>query len=259
MPALLLRDRHILPFVLVLPPLPGFNRRPPSATVPASASSYGAVLLPLDVRSLARSSVAMPARPSPLITKGHGILPGSSKLSPFSPLPSELPRTPVDGRFDALKSAGDAMKTPITPPTAYTDFLKAAMNSPAVSSAPPTSLPYSPALSTSGSYRHHGGSYTPATPYSGISIRRSRRGGLPPSPSSANSSPSSDGPRSARSTRSTRSCPDYDDDDDGAEEEDRAQLSDGRVTVKQVVTTTVTYTPRMSLLPAPKGKRRRVA
>lgn len=257
MPALLLRDRHILPFVLVLPPLPGFNRRPPSATV--SASSYGAVLLPLDVRSLARSSVAMPARPSPLITKGHGILPGSSKLSPFSPLPSELPRTPVDGRFDALKSAGDAMKTPITPPTAYTDFLKAAMNSPAVSSAPPTSLPYSPALSTSGSYRHHGGSYTPATPYSGISIRRSRRGGLPPSPSSANSSPSSDGPRSARSTRSTRSCPDYDDDDDGAEEEDRAQLSDGRVTVKQVVTTTVTYTPRMSLLPAPKGKRRRVA
>ncbi|KAI5849939.1 hypothetical protein BZA05DRAFT_63869 [Tricharina praecox] len=192
----------------------------------------------------------MPARPSPLITKGHGILPGSSKLSPFSPLPSELPRTPIDGRFDALKNADDALKTPITPPTAYTDFLKAAMNSPAVSSAPPSSLPYSPALS-SGSYRHSG-YYTPATPYSGISIRR-RRGGLPPSPSSANSSPSTEGPRSARSTRS---CPD---DDDDAEEEDRAQLSDGRVMVKQVVTTTVTYTPRMSLLPAPKGKRRRIA
>ncbi|KAF8458691.1 hypothetical protein BGX38DRAFT_461721 [Terfezia claveryi] len=33
---------------------------------------------------------------------------------------------------------------------------------------------------------------------------------------------------------------------------------DGTVTIKQVVTTTVTFKPRMSLMPAPKGKRRRI-
>ncbi|KAF8454080.1 hypothetical protein BDZ91DRAFT_801957 [Kalaharituber pfeilii] len=33
---------------------------------------------------------------------------------------------------------------------------------------------------------------------------------------------------------------------------------DGMVTIKQVVTTTVTFKPRMSLMPAPKGKRRRI-
>ena len=33
---------------------------------------------------------------------------------------------------------------------------------------------------------------------------------------------------------------------------------DGSVTIKQVVTTTVTFKPRMSLMPAPKGKRRRI-
>jgi hypothetical protein len=196
---------------------------------------------------------------------------GASKspFSPFSPLPSELPRTPIDGRFDALKSHDEAMKTPITPPTAYTEFLKATINSPAVSSAPPTSLPYSPvsARSTTSSFRHSGGYYTPATPYpppmsAQMNMRRSRRG-IPPSPSSskstrtANSSPSTESPRSARSTRS---CPvDDDEDDKAAAAADAAQLSDGRVTVKQTITTTVTYTPRMALMPAPKGKRRRVA
>jgi hypothetical protein len=48
--------------------------------------------------------------------------------------------------------------------------------------------------------------------------------------------------------------------EDDDESCDHDQLDDGRVTVKQVVTTTVTYsTPRMSLLPAPKGKRRRIS
>lgn len=209
----------------------------------------------------------MPARPSPLITKGHGIMGGASKspFSPFSPLPSELPRTPVDGRFDAIKNHDEAMKTPITPPTAYTEFLKATINSPAVSSAPPTSLPYSPVSASTSSFRHSG-YFTPVTPYpppmsaqlAGGGMRRSRRG-VPPSPSSANSSPSTESPRSARSTRSCPVDDEEEEDDDDDDVEDAAQLSDGRVTVKQTITTTVTYTPRMALLPAPKGKRRRVA
>jgi len=213
----------------------------------------------------------MPARPSPLITKGHGFVIGSSK-SPFSPLPSELPRTPIIGHFDALKSHEDAMKTPITPPTAYTEFLKNTMNSPAIASSPAHSLPYSPATQSAGvGYRSHHGYYTPATPYPAplsapMGMRKSIRGaGMPPSPSSANtstdSSPSTGSPRSAGSTRR---CPVDEEEEEEEEDDDEScdhdQLDDGRVTVKQVVTTTVTYsTPRMSLLPAPKGKRRRIS
>ncbi|MCJ1441857.1 MAG: hypothetical protein MMC23_002349 [Stictis urceolatum] len=46
-------------------------------------------------------------------------------------LPSELPRSPLSALGGAIKQEEDNMKTPITPPTAYTDFLKAL--SPAVS------------------------------------------------------------------------------------------------------------------------------
>jgi hypothetical protein len=209
----------------------------------------------------------MPARPSPLITKGHGFVLGSGNKSPFSPLPSELPRTPVIGQFDALRSRDEVMKTPITPPTAYTEFLKNTINSPAIASPTSHSLPYTPAtLSAGTSYRSHHGYYTPATPYPAplsapMGGRRSARGGLPPSPTSAgsstNSSPSTESPRSG----GTRRCPVDDDDEADDSGSDHEQLaSEERVTVKQVVTTTVTYsTPRMSLMPAPKGKRRRIA
>ena len=58
-----------------------------------------------------------------------------------------------------------------------------------------------------------------------------------------------------------------DDDDDDDEDEPMEEVKrirkktinkDGTVTIKQVVTTTVTFKPRMSLMPAPKGKRRRI-
>ena len=223
----------------------------------------------------------MPARPTPLITKGHGFVVGPSK-SPFSPLPSELPRTPIMGHFDGLKSRDDAMKTPISPPTAYTEFLKNTMNSPALAISPARSLPYSPASHSAGPYYRSptsgggGGYYTPATPYpaplsapSGL-VRRSVRG-LPPSPTSAHSTNSStsttESPRSAGgSAGGTRRCAVSDDEEEEDDESDESdddchdRLDDGRVMVKQVVTTTVTYsTPRMSLLPAPKGKRRRLS
>lgn len=53
-----------------------------------------------------------------------------------------------------------------------------------------------------------------------------------------------------------------DDEDEPMEEVKRVRKKtinkDGTVTIKQVVTTTVTFKPRMSLMPAPKGKRRRI-
>jgi hypothetical protein len=182
----------------------------------------------------------MPARPAPLTTTNHSMIPSKA---PFSPLPSELPRTPIHGHFDTLKSHDEILKTPITPPAAYTDFLKNTINSPAVSSPRP---PQSPAHPTSASYRTHFGYYTPTTPYPlPTSARRLR---IPKSSSSANS-PSTESPGSSRSP---------------SEDEVEAEINRGsnghrQVTVKQVVTTTVTYTPtRMNLLPAPKGKRRRL-
>ncbi|KAI5807543.1 hypothetical protein DFH27DRAFT_324706 [Peziza echinospora] len=52
------------------------------------------------------------------------------------------------------------------------------------------------------------------------------------------------------------------DEDEVMEEVERTRRKsigkDGVVTIKQVVTTTVTFKPRMSLMPAPKGKRRRI-
>jgi hypothetical protein len=281
----------------------------------------------------------MPARPSPLNTKGHGIT-VLSKNS-FSPLPSELPRTPVYGHFDAFKSYEEAMKTPITPPSAYMEFLKNTANSPAIAS--PNLLhhfPYSPAPSSGGSatssssaplpgcrsLSHHG-FYTPATPYpphplpsshphsssapvliphshshslSLPSSAKTRKPRMPHSPASGNPSPTTSNSgsqeqssfRSAVSvdslgrdserahsavdseidkdetmsrgrsrSRSRSSCSGSSSSSSRSSSSSGSSSSDsGRVTVKQVVTTTVTYTPRtMSLMPAPKGKRRRIA
>ncbi|PWW76298.1 hypothetical protein C7212DRAFT_344781 [Tuber magnatum] len=154
--------------------------------------------------------------------------------APFSPLPSEIPRTPLNGHFEGLKSHEDSLKTPITPPAAYTEFLKNTVSSPAIQS------PRLPPPDLGKSYGYY---TTPTTPYAAA-----RRLKIPASPASSNCSPSTESPAS-----STSRSPSY--------EEVEGEVRQGgqrQVTVKQVVTTTVTFTPRMSLMPAPKGKRRRI-
>lgn len=166
----------------------------------------------------------------------------STSRAPFSPLPSELPRTPINGHFEGLKSHEECLKTPITPPAAYTEFLRNTVNSPALKSPgfPPTSAR---------AHANTQGYYTPTTPYP-LPASAARRLRIPSSPASANYSPSTESPGSAASRSPS---------DEEADGEVRSsQNSQRQVTVKQVVTTTVTFTPRMSLMPAPKGKRRRI-
>lgn len=175
--------------------------------------------------------------PTPL-SIGHS----SSSRSPFSPLPSELPRTPINGHFDGLKTHEECLKTPITPPAAYTEFLRNTITSPALKSPgyPPTSGKL---------HANTQGYYTPTTPYP-LPQSAARRLRIPSSPASANHSPSTESPASA--TSRSPSDEEVDGEVRGSQEGRR------QVTVKQVVTTTVTFTPRMSLMPAPKGKRRRI-
>lgn len=228
-----------------------------------------------------------PARPAPLKTSGHPIIrAGPHSAVPFSPLPSEIPRTPLPGgNFEALKTplSNDALKTPITPPTAYTDFLKATINSPAIASPRSSfsgSLPYSPATTGSMSYRT-GGLMTPATPYPPASAGQPamKKQRCPPSPSAESRatktrSPDSMSSRSEdepASPKSKRECGGSGACDVAVKKEADTEMTvptiktpttrsrTARVTVKQIVKTTVTYTPpQMNLMPAPKGKRRRV-
>lgn len=161
----------------------------------------------------------------------------SNPRAPFSPLPSELPRTPINGHFEGLKSHEECLKTPITPPAAYTEFLRNTINSPALKSPgyPPTSGRI---------HANTQGYYTPTTPYP-LPQSAARRLRIPTSPASANSSPSTESPASITSRSPS-------------DEEAEGDARGSQVTVKQVVTTTVTFTPRLSLMPAPKGKRRRI-
>lgn len=171
-----------------------------------------------------------PARPAPLKTSGHSFV---RSQVPFSPLPSTLPRTPISG-FDPLRARDELLKTPISPPAAYTEFLKNTVNSPALSS--PRTLPYSPVTSSMNSCRGHRGYLTPATPYPPPLITSSSkkpRARSPQSPISVTSSPAE--------SRNTS-----DDEDDSGD-------SETHHTAKPVVQTT-----KLDLLPAPKGKRRRL-
>jgi len=185
-------------------------------------------------------------------------------------LPSELPRSPVPGWINVIKLEDD-IKTPITPPTAYTDFLKAL--SPAVSS-PATGMSF-------GADRYSGKSTPtsqPSTASSGCSCNcenhKSPTLTVPPSPFL--------NPKSARTPTGLRrlripQSPVYSPIDSPLSASVRSPFSPTHwaaagktqyfdaprsgchrpVSVKQVVTRTVTYT-RTPLEPAPRGKRRRV-
>jgi len=192
-----------------------------------------------------------------------------------STFPSELSalsaRSPLPGYADFIKQE-DGIKTPITPPTAYTDFLKT-MTSPVPGDksssgrTTPTSAP------STGSSEHSDCSCncdthksptsiappTPVTyPSSAPSTGRLGRLRIPASPAySAAESPMS-ATSAVRSPFSARSPYDWDFKSKGRYFDIKSPITT-RSSVRQVreiVTRTVTYTPRMS--PAPRGKRRKI-
>ncbi|KAL5320851.1 hypothetical protein ACEPPN_011661 [Leptodophora sp. 'Broadleaf-Isolate-01'] len=195
-----------------------------------------------------------------------------------STFPSELSalsaRSPLLGYADFIKQE-EYIKTPITPPIAYTDFLKT-MASPIAGDksssgrTTPTSAP------STGSSEHSDCSCNCEThksptsalpssqfvfPSSAPSTGRLGRLRIPPSPAftSAESPMSATSAvRSPFSARSARSPFDWDFKSKGRYFDIKSPKS-SRSSVRQVreiVTRTVTYTPRMS--PAPKGKRRKI-
>lgn len=207
-----------------------------------------------------------------------------------STFPSELSalsaRSPLPGWADFIKKEEDTLKTPITPPTAYTDFLKSM--SPITTDKPsssgrttPNSAPSS--APSTGASEHsdcscncdaHNKSPTSAAlptsafvyPSSAPSTGRLGRLRIPPSPAysgiesplSATPSSAIRSPFSARSARSACSPFDWDFKSKGRYydvKSPKASRSSVRQ-VREIVTRTVTYTPRMS--PAPKGKRRKI-
>ncbi|MCJ1484513.1 hypothetical protein MMC06_004684 [Schaereria dolodes] len=188
-------------------------------------------------------------------------------------LPSELPRSPLPGWADIVKLEDD-IKTPITPPIAYTDFLKAlspAVSSPATSNSAsfsdkssgkssPTSQPSSAGSNCSCNCEVRKASsapLVPPSPFPRSSIARTptslRRLRIPQSPMY---SPATDSPKSS-AIRSPFSPADWFLDGRTRYFDSPRSGSHRPVSVKHVVTRTVTYT-RTPLDPAPKGKRRKI-
>ncbi|KAI9853933.1 MAG: hypothetical protein M1824_000808 [Vezdaea acicularis] len=182
--------------------------------------------------------------------------------------PSELSRSPlVSATF--IKQEEDLLKTPITPPVAYTDFLKFA--SPTSSplwkesgKSSPTSQPSTADSSNCSCSCDAAPSPKMAKPTSPFSWPMSapaygpRRFRIPVSPLCSPleqaRSPLSATVRSPMSIISPKdfdfSVPRF--------PEPKSATTTRPVSVRQVVTRTVTYTPRTTLDPAPKGKRRKV-
>ncbi|CAJ0553814.1 Ff.00g123260.m01.CDS01 [Fusarium sp. VM40] len=209
--------------------------------------------------------------------------------------PSEITSaTPISAVSFTFKPDPDFLKTPISPPMAYTDFLTKAMalNSPATSSGltTPDSLPdTATSEETDASCKREG---TPPSSASSITSKASARPTppatapmmppspfvcptpmsapptgpacfpslkVPPSPSVSNmdSPMSASTVRSPFSARPVHSVFDWDAALKARLMEKKQKTSRTSVRhIREVVTRTVTYTPRMA--PAPKGKRRKV-
>ena len=195
-------------------------------------------------------------------------------------LPSELPKSPAVGRLEVIKQEDD-IKTPLTPPTAYTEFLKAlspALSTPSTSRSPlfdrlysgkSTPLTQPNSAASCGCATHEVPPKTaasapiiPPSPYmrppnsarTPTALRRLR---IPQSPMW---SPATESPHSSSALRSPFSSADWNVDKMKRLYESPRSASHKPVSVRQVVTRTVTYTrtPVTPLDPAPKGKKRRV-
>ncbi|KAI5466268.1 hypothetical protein BGZ63DRAFT_128025 [Mariannaea sp. PMI_226] len=207
--------------------------------------------------------------------------------------PSEIrSATPISAVSFTFKPEPDYIKTPISPPLAYTDFLTKAMslNSPALASGEttPDSVPdtassdrsdcsykidrLSPTSSASirSKISHHSPPATapvmPPSPYPSSGPMSAPLSGpisfpslkIPPSPTVSNL----DSPLSAATARSPFSARpvsavfDWDAALKARFAEKKQKSRTSVRHIREVVTRTVTYTPRMA--PAPKGKRRKV-
>ncbi|KAI1208731.1 uncharacterized protein F4807DRAFT_131625 [Annulohypoxylon truncatum] len=202
--------------------------------------------------------------------------------------PSELSalsaKTPLSAVPDFIKEEfPNSARTPISPPTAYMDFLKAmSVSSPVVpekrssgTSTPEDDSAQESAPSTASSEQtdcsckcgnHKSPAGIPPSPFSSQPMSAPPTGAtsfpslhMPPSPAvSTIDSPLSATARSPFSARSVRSPFDWEAALKSRYAQDcRAQKSTGKSVrhIREVVTRTVTYTPRMD--PAPKGKRRK--
>ncbi|CAI4216659.1 unnamed protein product [Parascedosporium putredinis] len=151
--------------------------------------------------------------------------------------------------LSAKPRSADPTRTPISPPLAYTDFLRfMSIHSPVVYKS-----------SLSGDTTPGSGPSTATTAPSDCSPKLEFNLKIPPSPAVSNY----DSPVSARSPWSGRSYTKFD--WDAALKARRFEMkkqnakATSRTTVRhirEVITRTVTYTPRMA--PAPKGKRRKI-
>ncbi|KAI4868572.1 hypothetical protein F4820DRAFT_444983 [Hypoxylon rubiginosum] len=197
--------------------------------------------------------------------------------------PSELSalsaKTPLSAVPDFIKEEfPSSAKTPISPPTAYMDFLKAmSVSSPVLPGkrSGSTSSDDDSALSTPSSEQtdcsckcgnHKSPNGVPPSPFPSHPMSAPPTGAtsfpslhMPPSPAvSTLDSPLSATARSPFSARSVRSPFDWEAALKSRYAQDcRAQKSSAKSVrhIREVVTRTVTYTPRMD--PAPKGKRRK--
>jgi hypothetical protein len=193
--------------------------------------------------------------------------------------PSEIVETPLSACLSAvIKQEEIGLNTPITPPVAYMDFLKAL--TPIAASPPPSALSRSlsdestqtvqSATSTTSSFtsksdghKSPGGSLPP-TPFrrTPSHLRRLR---IPHSPAFTNSATSGPSPRTLSSipTSSIIYSP-YSPADWSLDSATRKHFDPPRsacskpVSVRSVVTRTVTYKRSPPLDPAPKGKRRKL-
>ncbi|KAI8307658.1 hypothetical protein K4K61_003411 [Colletotrichum sp. SAR11_59] len=191
--------------------------------------------------------------------------------------------TPLSARPMSCKEL--PIKTPISPPTAYTDFLKVmSLNSPATfkpstsgettpestaESAPSTATSEETDVSCKCENEHKSPATAPAippSPFTQLPMSAPATGAncfpslkIPPSPavSYLDSPISASTVRSPFSARSVHSVFDWDAALKAKRLNDAKKPSRTSVKhIREVVTRTVTYTPRMN--PAPKGKRRKV-
>ena len=196
-------------------------------------------------------------------------------------LPSELPRSPLPGRLDIIKQEEEDIKTPITPPQAYTEFLRTlspAVSTPSTGRSPifdrvsgkstPITQPSSANSCLCSSYdasKAHSPSLIPPSPFmrppnSARTPTLLRKLRIPQSPAW---SPATDSPKSSALSsahRSPFSPADWAPDGKARYSEGPRSCTHKPVSVRQVITKTVTYTrtPITPLDPAPKGKKRRL-
>jgi hypothetical protein len=199
-----------------------------------------------------------------------------SSISSFSAtFPSELSarsasaRSPLPGFADFIKLE-DGIKTPITPPTAYTDFLKSMASPPLTGNKhsggwTPTSAPSDTSSEHSNCSCNCDTHKSPASvmpspfalPTSAPSSARLHRLRIPPSPALSETKSPLSATSNMRSPFSARSPYEWDI-TKGRYFDAKSPKTNrcGVRHVREIVTRTVTYTPQMNA--APKGKRRKV-